>query len=152
MHGRDKFTFTEEERLALKEHLLNGGFLFADSICSSKPFTESFRREIKAILPDYNLEPIPPTSPLWNDERFGGQVKEVTLRVPDKNSIGGFREKLTPPLFEGIEVEGKLAVVFSPYDLSCALENASVSQCEGYTHGDALIMARQVLLYFLQTD
>lgn len=152
MHGRDKFTLTEEERLALKEHLLNGGFLFADSICSSKNFTDSFRREIKAILPDYKLEPISPAHPLWNDERFGGQVKEVMLRVPDKDSVGGFREKLTPPLFEGIEVEGKLAVVFSPYDLSCALENASVSQCEGYTHADALIMARQALLYYLQTD
>lgn len=152
MHGRDKFTFSEEERHALREHLLNGGFLFADSICSSKSFTDSFRREIKAILPDHPLEPIPPTHPLWNDERFGGQVKEVTLRVPDKNSVGGFRENRTPPLCEGIEIEGKLAVVFSPYDLSCALENASVSQCEGYTHADALVMARQVLLYYLQTD
>ncbi len=152
MHGRDRFTFTKEERLALKEHLLNRGFLFVDSICSSDAFTESFRQEIKEILPDYDLEKIRPDHPLWNDERFGGRVRSVTLRVPDLNVQGGFREQQTPPLMEGITIGDQLAVVFSPYDLSCALENASVSQCEGYTNEDAAIMGRQIVLYFLQSD
>ena len=152
MHGRDRFEFSEDEREALRKHLLNRGFLFVDSICSSKAFADSFREEIKEILPGYSLETIKPDHPLWNDQRFGGRVQTVTLRVPDENVVGGFRDQKTPPLMEGITIGDQLAVVFSPYDLSCALENASVSQCEGYINEDAAIMGRQVVLYYLQVD
>ena len=33
--------------------------LLADSICASRAFSESFRREMAAIFPDHKLEPIP---------------------------------------------------------------------------------------------
>ncbi len=39
MHGRNNFQFTEEQRSALRVYLEVGGFLFADSICSSPQFT-----------------------------------------------------------------------------------------------------------------
>ena len=152
MHGRDKFEFDKESREALKNHLLNRGFLFVDSICSSKAFADAFREEMKQILPEFELQPIPQNHEIWNDERYGGRIGNVTLRVPDENSLGGFREVSTPPQMEGIIIDDRLAVVFSPYDLSCALENTSVSQCEGYLSKDAGNIARQVLLYYLQSD
>lgn len=152
MHGRDKFSFSKDQRKALREHLENKGMLFVDSICSSEAFTESFRREIKLILPDNAMEAIPSNHPLWNRKEFGGKIGNVTLQIRNEGAVGGFQKKMTPPLFEGISIDDQLSVVFSPYDLSCALENASVSQCEGYTHDDALAMARQVLFYYLQTD
>ena len=43
-------------------------------------------------------------------------------------------------------------VVSSPFDISCALENATVSQCEGYTRDDATKICINVLLYRLNRD
>ena len=64
MHGRNAFRLTDAERKQLKTYLERGGMLFADSICASQAFTESFRREMAAIFPDQPLEPIPADDPL----------------------------------------------------------------------------------------
>ena len=36
---------------------------------------------------------------------------------------------------------------FSPYDISCALENRESLECEGYTRKDAARIGLNVLLY-----
>ena len=59
MHGRTAFRLTDGERRQLKLYLERGGMLLADSICASRAFSESFRREMAAILPDRKLERIP---------------------------------------------------------------------------------------------
>ena len=45
--------------------------------------------------------------------------------------------------------EGRWAVVFSPLDLSCALEAHESLQCRGYTRQDAARIALNVLVYSL---
>ena len=51
MHGRTAFRLTDAERQRLKQYVERGGMLMADSICASRAFTESFRREMAAIFP-----------------------------------------------------------------------------------------------------
>jgi hypothetical protein len=46
--------------------------------------------------------------------------------------------------------DGRVAAVLSPYDLSCAMENAAASQCVGYSKDDASKIAVNVVLYALQ--
>ncbi len=153
MHGRDRFQFKAEEQDALREYLSSGfGLLFVDSICTSDRFTGSFRREMQRIFPDQPLEEIPGDDPLWTQPEFGFPLEQVTLRVPDAGVQGGFRDVLTRPRLEGIKIDGRWVVIFSPYDLSCALENSAVSQCEGYTHADAMTICLKILLYRLQSD
>ena len=41
------------------------------------------------------------------------------------------------------------AVIFSPYDLSCALEKQNSLECTGYSRDDAEKIALNVLLYSL---
>ena len=150
MHGRSGFTFSEEERKALRQYLESGGFIFADSICASDEFANSFRDEIKKITGS-ELAAIAKNHAIWTDARFGRRMDQVTLRIRDAAADGGFRESLQPPKMEGIEFEGRLAVVFSPYDISCALENTTVSNCTGYTREDALRLAARILLYSLRS-
>ncbi len=157
MHGRSSFRFSDQQREALRKYLEGGnrGFILCDSICSSQAFTDSFRREMKAILPDYPLQPIAADHPIWSDGQrgFGGYpIRSVTITKPDRNAPDGFDRKKVPPQLEGIEINGRLAVVFSKYDMSCALENATVSQCEGYTREDATKIGINVLLYRLNRD
>ena len=56
------------------------------------------------------------------------------------------------PELEGIEIGGRLAVIFSPYDISCALEQHESLQCPGYTREDAARIALNVLMYSLSPD
>ena len=53
MHGRNSFHLTDAERRRCGRTVDRGGVLLADSICASRAFTESFRREIAAIFPDH---------------------------------------------------------------------------------------------------
>lgn len=54
-----------------------------------------------------------------------------------------------PPRLEGIRLDDRYAVIFSPDDLSCALEEPEPTGCEGYSRIDAARLAMIVLLYSL---
>lgn len=153
MHGRGDFRFSAEERKAIKRYLELGGFIFADSICSSQEFTDAFRREFNQIFAEIELTQLPKDHPMFNDELYGWPLHEgVILRKPDPAAPNGVRERVMLPQLEALEVEGRLAVIFSPYDISCALENANITQCEGYSRVDAIKIGTNVILYRLQSD
>ena len=102
-----------------------------------------------SILGNQPLVPIDPSHEIWT-ETFGYKLDRVTLRT--KTNGGTFQEDVSSPKLEGAEINGRLAVVFSPNDLSCALENTAKSQCTGYTHQDSLKITTNVLLYSLLSD
>ena len=140
MHGRRNFRFSSAERKALATFLERGGFLFSDAICASPQFTESFRTEMQAIFPDAKLARIPVTHPLFTQEFRGFDLSQVTLRDPQSRATDDpltARLSTTTAFLEGIEVDGRWAVIFSPYDLSCALENSASLECKGYVKQDA---------------
>jgi hypothetical protein len=150
MHGRSDFQFTEAERKALRVYLDAGGFIFADAICSSPEFARAFRREMQLIV-GQRLASIPADHPMWRDQRFGSQIESVTLRTRDPNRRDGFRSETTAPQLESITIDDEIRVVFSPYDLSCAMESP-ISQCDGYTREDATRIATNVIMYRLLSD
>lgn len=151
MHGRQGFAFNEPGRTGLKQFLERGGMLLADSVCASTAFTAAFRTEIAAVLPDHKLEEIPANDPIYSARDYGGfDIREVTLREP----AGGdgplaARNRQIAPKLEGIRIGDRWAVIFSPYDLSCALEKQNSLECTGYSRDDAEKIALNVLLYSL---
>jgi hypothetical protein len=56
------------------------------------------------------------------------------------------------PELEGIQIDGRWAVIFSPYDISCALEQHEALECRGYTREDAARIGLNVLMYTLTPD
>jgi hypothetical protein len=155
MHGRHDFRFTPEEQENLRRFLENGGMLFADSICASKEFTAAFRRELAAVLPQQRLARIPATHRLFTSAAGGFDLQTVHRREPAVAQPGQpLRARVveTPPELEGVELDGRLAVIFSPYDVSCALEQHEALQCRGYTREDAARIGLNVLMYSLSPD
>jgi hypothetical protein len=153
MHGRNAFRLTSSERRQLKTFIERGGLLFANSICASRMFTESFRREMEMIFPDRPLRPIPQDAPLLTDAYGGFDLSTVTRRDPQAASPDEpLRDVLrkVPPQLEGIDLEGRYGVIFSRYDLSCALEKHDSSECQGYVREDAARIGLNVVLYSLQ--
>lgn len=149
-HGRNDFRLSEAERVQLKTYLERGGTVLADAICASEPFARAFRREMAELFPDQPLERIPVSDPLFSSQFNGFDVRQVRHREPEK---GG--DKLAaqvvegPPELEGLKLGRRYAVVFSPLDLSCALENHESLECRGYVREDAARLAINVVLYSL---
>ena len=153
MHGRNAIELTDAQREQLKRYIENGGFLFVNAICSSKPFTESFRREMAKIFPDHKMTKLAANDPLLTDASGGFNLPTLTLRTPQR--IEGRRTEVVnvpiAPELEGIQFDGRWRVLFSQYDLSCALEEMSGSlQCQGYDQADAFNLAINAILYAIE--
>ncbi|MBU4273223.1 MAG: DUF4159 domain-containing protein [Planctomycetes bacterium] len=153
MHGRTAFRLTDAERKRLKLYLERGGMVLADSICASRAFSESFRREMAAVFPDHKLERIAADDPLLSTKYGGSDLRIVSRRDPESAGEGKpLKDNIrkVPPDLEGIKFGDRWGVVFSPFDLSCALEKHATLECRGYTREDAARIGLNVLLYSLQ--
>lgn len=152
MHGRTAFRFNEEERKALRDYIERGGFLFVNSVCASSAFTESFRREMKLIFAEADLEEIELGDPLLSEAYGGRKVDRLKIRIPQKTAKNKMEASIReiPPKLEGIRIDQRWAVVFSPYDVSCALEKSNAIECEGYTPESAMTIGLNVILYAIE--
>jgi hypothetical protein len=152
MHGRQAFTLSDAERKQLRLFVERGGMLLADSVCSSQEFTDSFRREMTAIFPEIPLRPIPAKNPMFTDEFGGFDLSQVTLRDPRRAGAGPLRADVlrVAPELEGLQLGGRYGVVFSKYDLSCALERQNSLECTGYARDDAAKIAINIVLFSLR--
>lgn len=63
MTGHGNISFTENEAKRLRKYLENGGFLFADD---DYGMDKAFRREMKKVFPDQELQEIPFTHPIYH--------------------------------------------------------------------------------------
>jgi len=153
MHGRTSFSFSEAERKQLRAFVDRGGLLFADSVCSSPEFTAAFRREMQAVFPETPLKAIGGKHEMFT-EAFGGfNLATVTLRDPQRAGNTGpvqAQQLRVPPELEGIEIGGRYGVIFSRYDLSCALERQNSLECVGYSRDDAARIGINVVLFSLK--
>ncbi len=151
MHGRHDFKLSAKEKRQLKLFVQRGGTILADAICGSPRFIKSFRREMRATF-NQPLKDIPTKDSIFSVAYGGSDIQQVTRREssPDLDKKNWeIRTKLGPPQLEGIRIDDRWAVLFSPLDLSCALENHASPDCNGYTPEDAARIGINVILYSL---
>ncbi|MBO5437848.1 MAG: DUF4159 domain-containing protein, partial [Thermoguttaceae bacterium] len=89
------------------------------------------------------LEEIPLSDPLCTDRLGGFALSEIRSRA-EKNADP------VPVQLWGIRKNGRWAVVYSPLDLSCALEGHPSAGCVGYSPEDAAKIGINVILYSMQ--
>ena len=153
MHGRSAFRLTDGERQALRKYVQRGGLLFADAICGSEAFAESFRHEMGIIFPQNPLENISPDDPIWTTKYGGADLKKVMRRDPQPGKPGEPMKsalRSVPPELKGVRFGDRYGVIFSEFDLSCALEKHDSMECRGYTREDAARIGLNVLRYAIQ--
>jgi len=152
MHGRKNFALTEAERDKLRDYLNNGGFLFADASCGAALFDGSFRQLMQQVF-GRPLERIPVEHAVYNNP-VGYDIRQVRRRIPmdEAGAALGLQESLGAPVLEGIEVDGRYAVIYSKYDLSCALERQAAVSCAGYPGEEAAKIVVNIVLGGLMPD
>ncbi len=147
VHGREDFTFSPEQRDVLRQYIENGGVVIGAALCGSENFTKAFKREWSLVLPGAGFEPVSRESALMNLGN-GFDIRTVSSRRFDGAGQLVKNEGL-PPL-DWMKYDGLAAVIFSPLDLSCALESPNSIQCPGYSTEIAAQIAANIVLYCLQ--
>jgi hypothetical protein len=107
---------------------------------------------MKNLFPDKPLERIPVNHPIFTKAYGGDDLPTVERRQAEIAAAGGpvnAANRKTEPYLEGIKIGDRYAVIYSRYDLSCALESHDSVECEGYTRKDAARIGLNVLLYSL---
>ena len=115
MSGNESFALTQKERDQLRKYLTQGGFLLVSPGCSDEKWDKSFREEIKVCFPEYPLEKIPMTHPIFSLVNPIRELKEKHGRTVS---------------LEGLQINGRLVLVYSAEGLN-DVEHAEGCCCCG---------------------
>lgn len=140
MTGHDAFLWDDEEVERLRGYLKAGGMLVADACCGRMAFDAAFRAALAKVLPEQKLEPLPTDHPIFSSHYDIGRV-EYTPRT--REDFGEFNA----PALEGVTLDGRLAVVYSRFDLGNGWEQFPHPYSYGYSEKDALEIGTNLLVY-----
>jgi hypothetical protein len=153
MHGRGAPMLKPEEIKNLRANLETGGLLFADACCGSKAFDEGFRKLVEQVLPGKKLEVIRPSAmaplDLFSKEINGEAIQLVRCR----REGAGQELRDVAPFLEGIQLNNRWVVIYSKYDIGCALETPqgnTPAGCLGHDYASAVKLASAAVLYALK--
>ncbi len=134
MTGHGNVVFDEDERRNLRLYLESGGFLHIDDNYGMDKF---IRPELKKIFPEKELEPIPPSHPIYRQNYAFAEGLPKIHQHDDK-----------PPQAFGIFINGRLAVFYtSESDLGDGWEDAEVHNDPPEVRLKALQMGANILSY-----
>jgi hypothetical protein len=151
LHGRNDFRMDPEDYDNIRSNLQTGGILLADACCGRKEFDVAFRKFAAELFPKNMLELIPLTDELYSKELNPEPIRTVRCRREKADGSGPEAEfRDMPPHLEGIKIDGRWVVVYSKYDLGCALEKSKSTDCMGHDYDSALKLAGAVVLYALK--
>jgi len=159
MHGRRALSFTDEGGRSadvppqhvknLRRHLESGAILLADACCGSEQFDQSFRELMRRAFPDRKLEPIAEDDPLFSD-KVGKEITLLQCRTRRGAPYAAVKPQLEGIRLHADDPKSPWIVIYSKYDLGCALDRHTSGDCLGYNHESALELAAQVVLYALK--
>jgi hypothetical protein len=134
MNGNEAFELTAAERDNLKRWLERGGFLLASAGCSAQSWSASFRAEMRKVFGAEALQPVGSDHPL-----FRTLFPVVNFGL----SHGGAAR------FEGLVIDGRLAVLFSPEGLNDTAHTQGCCCCGGNEVKQAEEIVANALVYAL---
>jgi len=140
MTGHREFHWSEEEVGRLKRYLTAGGMLVADACCGRMAFDMAFRGEIAKVLPEHRLERLPEDHPLYHCHN---EVRTVEYTPRVREDFGPFDS----PEMEGITLDGRLAVVYSKFDIGNGWEQFPHAYSHGLKDESALAVGTNMIVY-----
>jgi len=137
MTGTGPFELDDVQREALAEYLRLGGRLVVDSAGGGNEFSECVR---KYILP--LCDRTGPVSPDHSVYSLPVKIESVAFRRAYAQALG---DKSREPRLIGGQLNGRLAVVFSPEDITGALVGEGGFNIRGYNHDSAVRLMTNLL-------
>ncbi len=140
MTGHDEFVWSDEEIVKIRNYLKAGGMLVADACCGRVSFDKSFRQAMAKVFPSSTVDQLPADHPLYD---LHYPIREVSYTDRTYEDFG----KMSAPALEGISLDGRLAVVYSRFDLGNGWEQFPHPYSYGYLSDDAMKIGTNLLVY-----
>jgi hypothetical protein len=138
--GTSAVSFDPAARAAIKQFVEKGGTLIIDAAGGSTEFAKSVEAELAAIFPEQKDQLNQPLAP---DHAIYGKLKSFGYRPYARTKLG----TLKGPQVRGIEIGGRIAVIYSREDLSVGLVGQPVDGIVGYDPETATAMMTRAILY-----
>ena len=132
--GEDDFSLTKKERDNLRKYLLNGGFILSSPGCSDPRWDTALRRELKLVFPEYKLVKLPMSHPVFS-------TVNAIARLTDKQGKQAY--------IEGMEVNGRLVMVYSKDGLNDVSNAKGCCCCGGNMIAESVLVNVNVFTYAL---
>jgi hypothetical protein len=132
--GHGNVYFTDEDAKNLRNYLLSGGFMHVDDNYGLDPY---FRKAIKKVFPDKNLEPLPANHPIFN------MVYDFPQGLPKIHVHDG-----QPPQLFALTHDERIILVYSfESDLGNGWEDPEVHNDPEDVRQKALKMGANIIKY-----
>ncbi len=138
--GHNPFEWSDELAAKLARYLYDGGYIIADDCCGLGKFAEAFRRNIAKVFPKRPLFEVEMDHPLY--ESFY-KIDKVEYRLAGKGKV------VDRPHVEGITLGCRLAVMFTPIDMSCGWDGHTHERGNRVLPGDARKIGANMVTYAL---
>jgi hypothetical protein len=134
VNGHGNIFFQDKEVERLRTYLLNGGFLYVND---SYGLDAAFRREIKKVFPDHELQEVPFSHPIYHCYY---EFPEGVIKVHKHESL--------PPKGYGIFIDNRLVVYYNyEADISDGWEEEWVHHDSAEIRNKALQMGVNLIVY-----
>jgi hypothetical protein len=139
--GHEAFTFTDEQREALKLYLADGGTLIGDACCGRTEFAQSFRAEVRAMFPDRSFDRLDLDHALFRAFYKYSTVNYIKYDGALKQEFQG------APQILGMNLGCRTAILMSPDDLSCGWDEHTHPRGSRLLPGDAIRLGINLVSY-----
>lgn len=136
---------SEQELANLRDYLHAGGSLFVDPAIGDEQFAQAATAMLESLLGKDQLRKLPAVHSIISGDflsGIGSDLQKVEFLPALAAEAGDDRL----PLLFGAEIQGRMAVIFSRYGVTCPME-AAVFGCRGLSSLDARRLACNVVLY-----
>lgn len=138
--GTSACTMTDAQRAALKKWIDAGGTLVIDAAGGSTEFAKSVEAELDKLYPGA-LKTIAPEHALFT--AGGEKAPTIAYRAFAQRTVGTSKA----PRLQGIEQNGRLAVIYSREDLSAGMVGETMDGIIGYTPDTATALMTRIIQY-----
>lgn len=138
--GLDDFRLDASGASAIRAHLNRGGTLLINNGLGMRTFDQAVRRELKKVLPEGELQVIPPSHPLYNTVFKIGEVQYTP-------AVAKAKPGLKSPYLEGVSIGGDLRVIYSPFDLEAGWTGMDHPLARGFETDSAMQLGMNIVVY-----
>jgi hypothetical protein len=157
MTGTAAFLVKEEDSRALRAYLLEGGTLIADAAGAVGPagggrggeaFMRSMRELVARSLPEAKISGLPPDHAIYTGKSIAGgaDARKVEFRRYGREVLG---QTATEPTLEQVVLNGRVAVLLSPQDITSGLLGTQTWGIGGYAPESAEKLAGNLVRFAL---
>ena len=136
----------QAERQRLKGYLTSGGMLFVDSAAGRKEFADAAAATLREMFGPDSLQPLDANAPLLTGA-FGGGIGSDVRKVAYNRAVAADQPAPEGPELSCVQINGRIAVIFSPYGVTCPAEGNPTYGCLGLSVNDARRLGANVVLY-----